>query len=186
MGLVQNHIEGAGVSTVSVTVQPHITATVGAPRAVFLRYPAGNQVGEAGKPIQQRTILTGVLEAAISMQKPGTLVEFPYRWRRFPVQEEPVYAGESDGARHPQTDAIGEALDTLVRLAREYRAHMEERVAQEARASSRIPGVDQALKEHVDRIDRLIEILDGDALDQLREIVNRITTMELRVDGKFV
>jgi hypothetical protein len=38
----------------------------------------------------------------------------------------------------------------------------------------------------VHRIDRFIEILDNDALDQLREMVSRITTMELRVSGKFV
>ncbi len=43
-----------------------------------------------------------------------------------------------------------------------------------------------ALEAHVARVERLIQILDTDALDQLREIVNRITTTELRVSGKFV
>ena len=169
-----------------MSVQPHITATVGTPRAIYLRYPAGNQVGEAGKPQQQRMILTAALEAAISMQRPGTILEFPYRWRRFPVEEQPVYTGVSHGARHPQAEAIGEAVDHLVRLAQDYRAYMAERVAQEAVTSDRIPGVGKALQDQVDRIDRLIEIVDIDALDQLREIVNRITTMELRVSGKFV
>ena len=50
MGLVQNQVEAAGVATISMTVQPHITAMIGAPRAMFLRYLAGTQVGEAGKP----------------------------------------------------------------------------------------------------------------------------------------
>lgn len=186
MGLVQNHIEGAGVSTISMTVQPHITATVGAPRAIYMRYPAGNQVGEAGKPQQQRAILTAALEAAASMTAPGTIWELPYRWRRFPIQEEAVYTGVSHGARHPQAEAMGEALDNLVRLAQEYRAYMEERVAQEAANPSGYQGVPEALQEQVNRIDRFIEILDNDALDQLREIVNRITTMELRASGKFV
>ena len=131
-------------------------------------------------------ILTAALEAAISMQRPGTILEFPYRWRRFPVEEQPVYTGVSHGARHPQAEAIGEAVDHLVRLAQDYRAYMAERVAQEAVTSDRIPGVGKALQDQVDRIDRLIEIVDIDALDQLREIVNRITTMELRVNGKFV
>ncbi len=89
MGLVQNQIERAGVATISMTVQPHITAMVGAPRAVHLRYPAGNQVGEAGKPQQQRVILTAALEAVAAIQTPGTIVELPYRWRRFPIQEAP-------------------------------------------------------------------------------------------------
>ncbi len=78
-----------------MTVQPHITAMVGAPRAVVLRYPAGNQVGEAGKPQQQQATLTAALEAVATIQRPGTMLEFPYRWRRFPIQEAPVYAGIS-------------------------------------------------------------------------------------------
>ena len=61
-----------------MTVQPHITATVKVPRAVFLRYPAGNQVGEAGKPQQQQAILTTALEAVAAIRKPGTVLEFPY------------------------------------------------------------------------------------------------------------
>jgi hypothetical protein len=183
---VQNQVEAAGVATISMTVQPHITATVGVPRAILLRYPAGNQVGEAGKPQQQRAILTAALEAVAAIQRPGTILEFPYRWRRFPIQEVPTYTGISHGARHPQTEAIGEALDTLVRLAQDYKACMEARVAEEANSASRIPGVSKALQDHVARIERFIDILDHDALDQLREIVNRVTTMELRVSGKFV
>ena len=183
---MQNQVEAAGVATISMTVQPHITAMVGAPRAVFLRYPAGNQVGEAGKPQQQQAILTAALDVAAAMQTPGTIVEFPYRWRRFPIQEAPVYTGVSHGTRHPQTEAVGEALDTLARLAQEYKAWMEARVEQEATNASCLPGVGKALQDHVARIERFIHILDIDALDQLREIVNRVTTLELRVSGKFV
>lgn len=73
-----------------------------------------------------------------------------------------------------------------MRLAQEYKAYMEDRVAQEVASPSGYAGVESALQDQVDRIERFIEILDSDALDQLREIVNRITTMELRVSGKFV
>lgn len=186
MGLVQNHIEGAGVSTVSMSVQPHITATVGAPRAVNLRYPAGNQVGEAGKPIQQRTILSWVLQAAADMRSPGNILELPYRWRRFPVEEQPVYAGESRGARHPQTDEIAAALDNVVRLVQEYKSYLEERLANEEANPSGIEHVPPALGDAVARADRLLQIVDGDAVDQLREIINRITVLELMVSGKYV
>ncbi len=169
-----------------MSVQPHITAAVGAPRAVTLRYPAGNQVGEAGKPIQQRTILRWVLQAAADIQSPGTILELPYRWRRFPVPEEPVYAGESQGARHPQTDEIAAALDTVVRLVQEYKQHLDERVASEGASPSGIDHVPQALRDAAARADRLLQIVDGDAMDQLREIVNRVTVLELMVSGKFV
>ncbi len=63
---------------------------------------------------------------------------------------------------------------------------MQARVAEEVASTSRIHGVGKALQDHVARIERFIDILDHDALDQLREIVNRVTTMELRVNGKFV
>ena len=169
-----------------MSVQPHITAAVGAPRSVTLRYPAGNQVGEAGKAIQQRTILKWVLQAAVDIQSPRTILELPYRWRRFPVHEESVYAGTSQGARHPQTDEIAAAMDNVVRLVQEYKEYLAGRVAREDANPSGVEHVPQALLDAVERTDRLLDIIDGEGMDQLREIVNRITVMELMVSGKFV
>ena len=126
------------------------------------------------------------LGAAANIKSPNTIVELPYRWRRFPIEEEAAYAGVSSGLQHPQTEAIGEALDGLVRLVQDYKGYIEGRVAEEAANPSNIAEVERALNDHLTRIDRLIEILDADAMDQLREIVNRITTMELRISGKFV
>ena len=169
-----------------MTVQPHITGTVGAPRAVYLRFPAGNQVGEAGKPHQQRAILKWVLEAAANIKSPGTILELPYRWRRFPIEEQPVFSGESHGARHPQAEAIGEALDTLVRLAGEYRSYLESRATADASTVSSPPGLANSLAAQIARVEQLIELLDTQALDQLREIINPIATLELRASGRFV
>jgi hypothetical protein len=42
------------------------------------------------------------------------------------------------------------------------------------------------LQDHVARIEQFIDILDDDALDRLRGVVNRVTTLELRGSGKFV
>jgi hypothetical protein len=169
-----------------MTVQPHITSSVGVPRAAFLRFPAGNQVGEGGKPQQQRAILTAALEAAYYIQSPGAIVELPYRWRRFPIQEDPRFIGTSQGARHPPAEAMGEALDNLVRLANEYKAYLESRLAQAEASPSPIPGLANAFRTQIDRVDRLIGVLDNDALDTLRETVNSIATLELRASGKFV
>ena len=174
------------MSTISMSVQPHITAAVGAPRAVTLRYPAGNQVGEAGKPVQQRAILSWALRAAAALESPGAILELPYRWRRFPVPEEPVYAGESNGARHPQTDEIAAALDQVARLVQEYKSYLDERAASEEANPSGIGHALPALRDAAARADRLLQIVDGDAMDQLREIVNRVTVLELMVSGKFV
>lgn len=169
-----------------MSVQPHITATVGVPRGIFLRFPAGNQVGEAGKPIQQRAILTAALESAYSIESPGTVLELPFRWRRFPIEEEPVFRGESSGPRHRQAEVIGETLDTMVRQAREYKAWLEGRLSQAESSDTPIHGLAESLSAQVGRVDQLIEILDTSTLDQYREMVNSIATLELRASGKFV
>jgi hypothetical protein len=189
VGLVQNQVEEAGVATVSMTVQPHITASVGVPRAVYLRFPAGNQMGEAGKPQQQRAILIAALEAAWHIQSPGGIVELPYRWRRFPIEEVPVFMGASQGPRHLQAEAIGLGLDAVVRQAREYRVYLEGRLAQEEANPAPIKGLAGlagALRAQISRVDHLIEVLDTQGLDALREVMNTIVTLELRAGGKFV
>lgn len=169
-----------------MSVQPHITATVGVPRGIYLRFPAGNQVGEAGKPIQQRAILTAALESAYSIESPGTVVELPFRWRRFPIAEEPVYPGNSSGPRHRQAEVIGETLDTMVRQARDYRDWLAGRLSQAEASETPIRGLAEALRTQIGRVDQLIEVLDTSTLDQYREMVNSIATLELRASGKFV
>jgi D-proline reductase (dithiol) PrdB len=185
--LVQNAVEGMGVSTISMSVQPHITASIGVPRGIALRFPAGNQVGEAGKPQQQRMILTAALEAIGAIESPGTIVELPYRWRRFPVHEEPVIQGSSQGPRHPQAEAIGDALDQLVHAAQVYKTYMEARLArEEANPLPPDQAAAGAYRLQLNRIDQFLTSLDGEILDQLRDIVNAVAVMELRAAGKFV
>lgn len=186
MGLIQNEIEGAGITTISMTVQPHITATVGVPRAINMKFPAGNQVGEAGKPIQQRTILTEALQAALEIETPGTILDLPYRWRRYPIVEEPVLKGASTGPRHTQAEALGPALDDLVGLIQDYRIYLECKLEEATANGTPSTGIDRALRTQIGRVQRLNEILDTEALDSLREVVNSIATLELRASGKFV
>ncbi len=59
-----------------------MTQGVGAPRAMYLRFPLGNSLGEPDRPHQQRTILLAALEALQELREPGQMVEAPYRWRR--------------------------------------------------------------------------------------------------------
>lgn len=174
------------MSTISMSVQPHITASIGVPRGIALRFPAGNQVGEAGKPQQQRAILTAALQAISAIEAPGTIIELPYRWRRFPIDEEPVFKGTSQGPRHPQAEAIGDALDAVVHAAQTYKAYMQERLVQEEGNATPMRGLAGAYRLQIDRIDQLLASLDGDILDQLRDIVNAVAVMELRAAGKFV
>ena len=81
MGLIQNAIEHSSIATMSLTAHPHITKMVGAPRAIYMRFPQGNLVGQAFNPEQQREILRTALEAVTSMSEAGTILEYPGRWR---------------------------------------------------------------------------------------------------------
>ena len=67
-----------------------------------------------------------------------------------------------------------------------YKTFLEDRLA-EAEANP-VPG--QGLPAtycmQIDRLNQLLASLDGDILDQLREIVNAVAVMELRAAGKFV
>lgn len=82
VGLIQNYIEGAGISTVSVTMRPEITRATKVPRAAYLRFPLGNPLGEAKKPEQQRLILRDLLRVAEESDRAGGIVALPHRWRR--------------------------------------------------------------------------------------------------------
>ena len=82
MGLVANAIEGAGISTVVITIRPEITQEVGAPRAIYVRFPLGNSLGEPRRPDQHATILRTALDALNELREPGGIVETGFRWRR--------------------------------------------------------------------------------------------------------
>jgi hypothetical protein len=82
VGLIQNTIESMNMSTVSVSLKPEITLGVGVPRAAYLRFPLGNPMGEPHEAELQTSILRDVLEALEAAEKPNTVFELPYRWRR--------------------------------------------------------------------------------------------------------
>lgn len=51
------------------------------PRAVFVRWPFGHPLGEAGNRAQQLTVIRDALRLLYA-GTPGALVDLPYRWRR--------------------------------------------------------------------------------------------------------
>ena len=74
-------MEESGISTISLTVHPYITKMVGAPRAIYMRFPQGNLFGQRFDPAQQRSIHRAALEAVGSIERSGTILEYPARWR---------------------------------------------------------------------------------------------------------
>jgi D-proline reductase (dithiol) PrdB len=82
VGLVQSALEAAGMSTVSVCLRPDISLAMKVPRAVYLRFPLGNPMGEPGRADQQSRILADLFNLLETAEEPA-VVELPYRWRRW-------------------------------------------------------------------------------------------------------
>lgn len=82
VGLVQSELEAAGMSTVSVCLRPDISLAMKVPRAIYLRFPLGNPMGEPGRPDQQGRILDDLFDLLETADEPQ-VVEMPYRWRRW-------------------------------------------------------------------------------------------------------
>jgi len=169
-----------------MSVQPHITASVGVPRAISIKFPAGNQVGESGKPIQQKRMLLEALESIYTIKSPNTILESPYKWRRFPINEEAVYTGSSSGPQHLNAIPIGLSIDELSDKISSYQAWLNDKLASESTVATPNEGYISGLKMQIERVDDLMAIVDDTALDQYREIINSIATLELRGQGKFV
>lgn len=80
MGLVARVIEARGVPTVVISSARDITAQVRPPRAVFVDFPLGRQVGRPHDTGLQRSILLDALRVLEEAREPGTIVDLPYRW----------------------------------------------------------------------------------------------------------
>ena len=82
MGLIQRAIEAEGIPTIGITLQKEVTRRVKPPRALSLRYPFGQPMGEAFAGRQQRAILVLALSALETLSEPGAIVEPGWVWRR--------------------------------------------------------------------------------------------------------
>lgn len=87
MGLIARELEGAGISTVSLSLAKEITQGVGVPRALFLKWPLGRPLGEAHAPEQQRTVLFDALSLLCNATEPNLISEPGYAWRRHKYSE---------------------------------------------------------------------------------------------------
>ncbi len=77
--------------TLTMTSAWDITEAVGAPRAAYIHHPLGHQTGAPGNARGQRAIVQAALELGVSMQRPGEIVELPFRWRGDPGWEARAY-----------------------------------------------------------------------------------------------
>lgn len=72
-----------GIPTVSISIVRKFTEETKAPRAVFVKWPMGHPLGEPGRTDQQTRVLKAAFRALVEITVPGTIVDLPYRWRRY-------------------------------------------------------------------------------------------------------
>lgn len=73
MGLIQRAIEAVGISTVSITLDAHITKQVKPPRALAVPYRFGYPLGEPDNPELQHAIIAEALALLEGTAKPPIL-----------------------------------------------------------------------------------------------------------------
>jgi hypothetical protein len=90
--LIQREIEKQGIPTIGVSIVREYSEKVKPPRTVFLRWPFGHPFGEPFNAAQQRVVLAEALRALYAIQKPGEIIDLPYRWRRETYDDRDVSA----------------------------------------------------------------------------------------------
>jgi D-proline reductase (dithiol) PrdB len=80
VGLVQRVLEAAGIATVSLSMLPALTASVGAPRVAAIAHPMGLPLGRPGDADGQRAVLRAALSVLSEAQQPGAVVTLPFSW----------------------------------------------------------------------------------------------------------
>jgi len=82
VGLVARAIEAAGIPTTALSIVREVTEKTPPPRALYLRFPFGHALGEAGARNQQFDILLRAFELLFEAQTPGTIRDSGLRWKR--------------------------------------------------------------------------------------------------------
>jgi len=92
VGLVQRRIEAAGLTTVTLSPIPDLTAAVGVPRVAAIEYPLGRPLGQPGDAEGQAAVLHAALSVTENAKGPGTVVDLPFEWPEPPsrVRSSPV------------------------------------------------------------------------------------------------
>ncbi len=81
MGLAQREIEQAGITTITLSNIPELTASVSAPRIAAIEYPFGRTLGQPGDRDGQMAVLEATLRAVEEMDTPGDVRHLPFEWR---------------------------------------------------------------------------------------------------------
>ncbi|MCJ7658571.1 MAG: hypothetical protein MUO67_05440 [Anaerolineales bacterium] len=83
---MQRKIEAAGMTTITLSNIPDLTAAVSTPRVAAIEYPFGRTVGQPGDLAGQLAVLRATLQALEEMHTPGSVKHLPFEWPESPKQ----------------------------------------------------------------------------------------------------
>jgi D-proline reductase (dithiol) PrdB len=89
VGLAAREFEAAGFSTVTLSMIPDFTASVGTPRIAAIEHPFSRPLGREGDAEGQRQVLRATLEVLTTARTPGTVVDLPFEWTEPPRESRP-------------------------------------------------------------------------------------------------
>ncbi len=72
----------------SISILRKFTEETRVPRAMFLKWPLGHPVGEPFKKEEQTFIVKKALSLLETIKTPGTIIDPPYRWKRYEYMSE--------------------------------------------------------------------------------------------------
>ena len=87
--------------------------------------------------------------------------------------------------KHRQVRELADALDAMVNAAEDYRADLSNRMRQYQDMADDVSPRRQ-VKWQLELVERLINTLDDDVLEQVMLLVNRIETLDVAERGEFV
>jgi hypothetical protein len=90
VGLIQREVEASGIPTIGISIVREYTEKVKPPRTIFLRWPFGHPLGEPFNAAQQRAVLSEAFKALYAIQRPGEIIDVPFKWRRQTYSEDSV------------------------------------------------------------------------------------------------
>jgi hypothetical protein len=80
--LIQREIEKTGISTIGISILREYTEKIKPPRTIYLRWPFGHPLGEPFHIAQQRAVLIEAFRALYSINKPGEIIDIPFKWKK--------------------------------------------------------------------------------------------------------
>jgi len=68
--------------TIGISIVRQYTEKIKPPRTIFVRWPFGHPLGEPGHRDQQAAVLGRLLTALHEIDRPGTIIDVEWPWRR--------------------------------------------------------------------------------------------------------